>query len=140
MKQVNGAHEKFPQVYNYCFGRNFEKDCGVSDISKLPLSDGEKELAGFSHVKTDFYDSVRYIDSKGFNKDKNYYITGLNVTDTGFINFCNSYDSYAYDDYSACKQVYYSKGESDSEQLLMTDGSKYSCDDCDCCQYSNKFF
>ena len=41
MKQANGAQEKFPQVYDYCFGRDFEKDSGVSDISKLPLSDGK---------------------------------------------------------------------------------------------------
>ena len=129
MKQANGAQEKFPQVYDYCFGRDFEKDSGVSDISKLPLSDGKKDLSGFNHVKTELYDSVRYIDSKGFNKETNNYITGLNVTDTGFINFCSGYDSYAYDAYSACKQVYYSKGESSSEQFLMTDGSRYSCDE-----------
>lgn len=129
MKQASGAYEKFPQVYSYCFGSDFAKDSGVSGTDKLPISDGERELAGFHRVRSLLLNDVRYVGSKGFDENTNYYITGLNVGNTGFIYYLNDYDPYTYSDYEECKDVYYSKGESDSEQLLMSDGSRCSCDE-----------
>lgn len=137
MKQASGAYEKFPQVYSYCFGSDFEKDSGVSGTDKLPLSDGERELAGFHRVRSLLLNDVRYVGSKGFDENTNYYITGLNVGNTGFIYYLNDYDPYTYSDYEECKDVYYSKGESDSEQLLMSDGSRCSCDEAK--EYAEKF-
>ena len=137
MKQASGAYEKFPQVYSYCFGSDFEKDSGVSGTDKLPLSDGERKLAGFHRVRSLLLNDVRYVGSKGFDENTNYYITGLNVGNTGFIYYLNDYDSYTYSDYEECKDVYYSKGESDSEQLLMSDGSRCSCDEAK--EYAEKF-
>lgn len=137
MKQASGAYEKFPQVYSYCFGSDFAKDSGVSGTDKLPISDGERELAGFHRVHSLLLNDVRYVGSKGFDENTNYYITGLNVGNTGFIYYLNDYDSYTYSDYEECKDVYYSKGESDSEQLLMSDGSRCSCDEAK--EYAEKF-
>ncbi len=137
MKQASGAYEKFPQVYSYCFGSDFARDSGADDISKLALSDGEKEIAGFIHIRSIFDEYVRFIDSRGFDEKRNYYTTGLNIGSTGFINFENSYDSFAYDGFDDYKDVYYSRGESDSEQLLMSDGSRYSCDEAK--EYAEKF-
>lgn len=137
MKQASGAYEKFPQVYSYCFGSDFAKDSGVSGTDKLPISDGERELAGFHRVRSLLLNDVRYVGSKGFDENTNYYITGLNVGNTGFIYYLNDYDSYTYSDYEECKDVYYSKGESDSEQLMMSDGSRYSCDEAK--EYAEKF-
>ena len=137
MKQANKAYEKFPQVYSYCFGSDFARDSGVNDISKLALSDGEKEIAGFIHIRSIFDEYVRFIDSRGFDEKSNYYTTGLNIGSTGFINFDNNYDTNAYRDFEDYKDVYYSRGESDSEQLLMSDGSRYSCDEARA--YAEKF-
>lgn len=137
MKQASGAYEKFPQVYKYCFGSDFARDSGADDISKLALSDGEKEIAGFIHVRSIFDEYVRFIDSKGFDEKRNYYTTGLNIGSTGFINFDNNYDPNAYRDFEDYKDVYYSRGESDSEQLMMSDGSRYSCDEAK--EYAEKF-
>jgi len=137
MKQANKAYEKFPQVYKYCFGSDFARDSGADDISKLALSDGEKEIAGFIHIRSIFDEYVRFIDSRGFDEKRNYYTTGLNISSTGFINFENSYDSFAYDGFGEYKDVYYSRGESDSEQLMMSDGSRYSCDEARA--YAEKF-
>ncbi len=137
MKQASGAYEKFPQVYKYCFGSDFARDSGADDISKLALSDGEKEIAGFIHIRSIFDEYVRFIDSRGFDEKSNYYTTGLNIGSTGFINFDNNYDTNAYRDFEDYKDVYYSRGESDSEQLLMSDGSRYSCDEARA--YAEKF-
>lgn len=128
MKQVSGAHEKFPEIYNYCFGRDFKKDSGVDSINKFTtLGEDEKESPGF-YQRHIYYDYISYIDSKGYNKETGYYTTGVYVMGSGFVMYTDN-DSYAYDNYELCKQVYYSKGEQDSEQYLMSDGSQCSPDE-----------
>lgn len=140
LKQTENTHMQFPQIYDYCFGRNFKLDSGAESVDKLRHASPEEKLSGFYFDDVSVVERVRYLDTNTFNSQTGSSQTSLDVGKTGFIYYKNNYNYF--DDYTCCKQVFYSKGETDNEKLKMSDDSLYSSDEAKqfAQEYINKMF
>ena len=135
LKQIDNAQMKFPEIFKLCFGRDFEKESGVSDVGKLKHASPDDKISGFFYDNTSVTQAAYYIDPNGFNSEDGTYNTSLSVGKGGFVYYENQYDGF--DEYSCCKQVFYNRNESDNQRLKMSDGSSYSCDEAK--EYAEKY-
>ena len=121
LKETSDFEKSFPKFYSCLMGKDFYKDSGVSDISKLQVDDYSGKLFPFSIGK--MYGEIEYIDLETVDKENNTYTTSMYAYPNGKLYY--EKDAYFFPGNSFKNWYYYYSSYPDTKYTML-DGSEWT--------------